>query len=395
MDNGVHSWSDNFTSNISGYQNWQNFDFVENVHTNSSTCDTSKDDVYSTKPQQIIAIALGILGIFGNVVSLFAIIKLGSNSLTANLRLVISLCMSDILTSIGVIIYICIEHNISDAESEDISENSTMCLSVGLRCFRMFAHIISLFNLCGLAFDNYSSLVKPLQYAATTFNNKATCIILLFWIIAFILGFSKFLLPIALPSYCKKKTEIEFCERIYCSQFDSEYVVFVLTFLCLFGMLGIYIVIFIKLQRPVLNHKMYRQQRRNRRGVLTTILILVTFMICWLPYCIFEIAMTLRIRSSSDLSFMINDFRVIRTVDFYLYDLLLLNSIFDPLIYAKRLTEVRTGYRFLRKFLLQCSQNKDTFGDGLVSTSLLLRENNANHSNAQSRKASQTTTKSF
>ena len=394
MDNGVSSWSDNFTYDISGYQHWHNMVFVDNVHMKPPTCDSCGDDVYPNKPQQIIAIILGMLGICGNIISLLAIIKIGITSLTGNLRLVISLCVSDILTSIGVIIYICLEHNIGGTQPMGLTKNN-MCLSVAIRCFRMFTHIISLFNLCGLALDNYSSLVKPLQYPANPIKNKATCIISLFWIIAFTLGFSKFLLPVALPSYCQRKMEIEFCERVYCSQYDSEYIVFVLTFVTLFGMLGIYILIFIRLQRPILNHEMYRNRRRNRRGVVTTILIVVTFMICWLPYCIFEIVMTLRIRYSNDLSFMIENFRMIQTADFYLYDLLLLNSILDPLIYAKRLTEVRTGYRFLRKFLLECSQNNEMFGDGLVSTSLLLRENNTNHSNAQSRKASQSTTRSF
>ena len=375
---------------------------VSNISTNlslNSTISAIDLDIKISKcdsclPQYIIIGVLGILGICGNVISLFAIVKVGKSTLSANMRLVISLCISDILTSVSVILYFVIEHNVLDSGHLDISENNLKCVSVALRGFRMFTHIISLFNIGGLAADNYSSLVWPLQYPVTSINNRVTRIILIFWVIAFLLGFSKFFLPVALPSYCQNRTDLAYCERVYCSQYDSEYIVFLLSFVALIGMLGTYVVIFSKLRGPFISHEMYRHQRRNRRGILTTVLIVITFMVCWLPYCIFEVTLMLRIRYSSDLSFMKN-FRLFRDVGFYLYDLLLLNSILDPLIYAKRLTEVRTGYRYLRKTFVECNhQNNEGSGDNLISTQLLLRENNS-HSNAQSRKASQTTTRSL
>ncbi len=346
---------------------------VESDHDNS-------DPTSTNQPQRIIALILGIIGIFGNLISLVAIRRVSPNQLSANLRLVVSLCFSDMLTSIGVIVYIFIEHDITNSVGQiQMGEEERVCLSISLRCFRMFTHIISLFNLGGLALDHYCALVKPLEYPQMMNRTRANIMILVFWIISALLGFSNFALPVLIPSYCHGNLDtMSYCEIIYCSQFDSEYIVFFMTFLSLLAMLVVYTSIYYKLKYSVMDQDGYHNQRRNRRGLITTILIVTTFMFCWLPYCLFELILTFRIRYSHDLHFWLRNFKLIHTLDFYLYDLLLLNSIFDPLIYAKRMTEVRTGYRFLRQRLLDCRRHQNNSGQDFACKQLILKDSRVN-----------------
>ncbi len=347
---------------------------IENTQENS-------DSTSSNQPQRIIALVLGVIGICGNVISLVAIRRVSPNQLSANLRLVVSLCFSDMLTSIGVIVYIFIEHDITNSVSQiQMEEEERVCLSISLRCFRMFTHIISLFNLGGLALDHYCALVKPLEYPQVMSRTRANIMILVFWIISLLLGFSNFAMPIFIPSYCRGNLKtMSYCEIIYCSQFDSEYIVFFMTFLSLLAMLVVYISIYYKLKYSVIDQDGYHNQRRNRRGLITTILIMTTFLCCWLPYCLFEIILTFKIRYSNDLHFWLRNFKLIHTLDFYLYDLLLLNAIADPLIYAKRMTEVRTGYRFLRQRLLDCRRNQNSSGqDFACKHRLIMKDSKVN-----------------
>jgi hypothetical protein len=90
-----------------------------------------------------------------------------------------------------------------------------------------------------------------------------------------------------------------------------------------------------------------RLVRRNIRGLYTTLIIVCTFMTCWIPYCLLTLTTLIVLRVDSDTLFAFDIFRVYKEVDVYLYDLLLVNSIADPFIYAARMREVQSGYRHL------------------------------------------------
>jgi len=103
-----------------------------------------------------------------------------------------------------------------------------------------------------------------------------------------------------------------------------------------------------------LNHSCARRIiRRSVRGLYTTLIIVGTFIVCWMPYCLFVCIITALLYIDSDA--MVNTvslYRLFNYLDFYLYDLILLNCVIDPFIYAVRMREVQTGYRRVTDCLL-------------------------------------------
>lgn len=136
-----------------------------------------------------IAIVLSILAIIANVLSLLAIVKI-RKKLNANLRLTTSLCIADILVAVSLL------RLSTNTSLVPFSESSTeACLFQIFKGIRMSAHIMTLFNLLGLALDHFYAIVRTLHYKSVMSTRKITWAILISWIISFLLGFSDMYMP--------------------------------------------------------------------------------------------------------------------------------------------------------------------------------------------------------
>ena len=293
----------------------------------------------ANKPEKIIAIILGIIGILANLFSLVAIMRVRGH-LTANLRLIISLCISDVMMSVAMLLFI------GHAEVEIMlgftSGTKHTCFFVFARNFRHTANIISLLNLVGLALDHYFAIIRPLDHPLLLGRGRANAMIVAFWAIAILCGFSDFYIPFPKYSFCKPSTNL--CEAAFCNQFTGEYIVFGIALISFILMSSLYTRIYIEILRYQVFHNQHRANvRRNRRGLITTFFIVLTFLICWLPYSLFEVIVIIdtAIHPFKYLTYHQTTARI----DFYLFDVLLLNSICDPIIYAMRMREVQYGYR--------------------------------------------------
>jgi len=76
---------------------------------------------------------------------------------------------------------------------------------------------------------------------------------------------------------------------------------------------------------------------RGGKALCTTALIVVLYMLCWLPYCVYE--GTLRLLRPFELIYFNTDLSNVSQV---LYLLTMFNSLIDPFI-ALRMREVRRG----------------------------------------------------
>lgn len=144
-------------------------------------------------------------------------------------------------------------------------------------------------------------------------------------------------------------SEASLCNHASCTVFDSEHVLYVTALITFCSIVYFYTAIFIQLQKKVtivcVQHRGILQRRK--RGLCTTMLILVTFIVCWLPYCLFDITVNFILVSSP---YSLPDPKLLllhARANYFLYDLILLNSLCDPLIYAWRMREVQRGYRHL------------------------------------------------
>ena len=146
-----------------------------------------------------------------------------------------------------------------------------------------------------------------------------------------------------------------FCYSVMCSRYDPEYLVLLLAALLLLIMSFIYARVCIQIysmrrmfrggESSLGGGRSGRAFRRNKKGLVTTLCIVGTFMVCWLPFCLFTgitvVKMALYPESSEEY------YRLSVKVDKYLYALLILNSLCDPAIYALRMRDVQIGYRRL------------------------------------------------
>lgn len=293
----------------------------------------SKD--YPTLEMQF-AIVLGLLGLLANSTSLIAISQIGTG-LSTNLRLIVSLCSSDMMVSMSILMRLLYKHQRQDRVADT-------CIELLLRAARTSSNIVSLLNLVGLALDHYCAIIRPLEYPRLMRRKHANLMIVSFWILSFLCGFSDFIIPSKYLSYCNATFVMHYCDRVACSVYNEEYIMFAATFVSTLLMTTMYTRIYFKIQKyqrfPICQiHK----TKRNVRGLFTTFAIVSTFMISWLPYCLFDAIMI--IASKINPQHTIRYFAISIRWEYRFYNLLLCNTIADPIIYATRMQDVRNGYK--------------------------------------------------
>ena len=225
------------------------------------------------------------------------------------------------------------------------------CTFILIKCLNSIGLNTSLLNLMGMAIDHFMAINKPLLYSTIRKTKKIIIMIAGLWVVAILAGFSDFLSGINIDDMFTAK--LNYCELIWLTDYHDEYLTFVLAFLCLGVMLFIYIKICIKIHhrhtglniRQHIRQNQNRDNMLNRKPIITTLLIVGSFVLCWLPMCLFQIILIIVVRVNP---MVLRKFTTtLQDVDQYLYDLLLLNCIIDPIIYAVRMPEVRLGYQRL------------------------------------------------
>ena len=217
------------------------------------------------------------------------------------------------------------------------------CAFIIIKCLNSVGLNSSLLNLMCMAIENLMAITQSLHYPAIMKTKKIVFLISGLWVLAIVMGFSDFFSGIHI--YHKYKSVYNYCEFIWLTQYHDEYLIFGLTFLCLVVMMVIYIKIYVKIHQRHEEHTSLTNQspRQNRRPLITTLLILGSFVICWLPMCFFQVSLIIvgKVSPGTLKTFTPS----LQNADQYLYDLLLLNCIIDPIVYAVRMPDIRLGYR--------------------------------------------------
>ncbi len=372
-----------FAMMADGYRD-QNYSFPNDNNSSENSqmdIDFEKDSIaQGIQPANVIMIVIGVLAIVLNVFTVISIAVI-RHGLSTNLKLILSLCLSDVLVSLCVLLGM--------IRMNPFNNNSETCGYIAWRGLKMASHIISLFNLLGLGLDHYFAIVKPLEYLTKTTACFPSCMIILFWITAGLAGFSDLYIPSDLYFYCKsfsnghhgftdtanvsdhvnvsyftavlEKTlqetatnsssvPLSFCETVVCSTYKTEYVIFSLVAVLLVSLICLYTRVCLEIHHRL---KYFCGRRhtlqRNKSGVVTTMIVVVVFILCWLPYCLFEVTIFLCMLTRPQES--IKYFSLSAWLDPYLYNLLLLNSLCDPIIYALRMREVRLGHLYVFRLI--------------------------------------------
>lgn len=322
----------------------------------------------SENPHEIVALLLSCIAIIMNVLTLMSLSQLRKR-MTAHYRLIISLALSDILVGASILLFII--HKAANKSyfvgyGPPAERLRSRCFFVVIRALNTTGLNISLLNLVGMGVDHFIAINKPLHYSKILSIFRTNLLLALLWVIAAICGFSDFWTGFTHNpfSYSNNnsnstttKNQLNFCELIWHSPYQDEYSILTIAVVSFFIMTVLYINIYLTVSGhtiPGAQLQQGQEAKRNKRALFTTALILGTFLLCWLPMCMFQI--TLIVKVKTDISSFKESAKIINILykaDKYLYDLLLLNTIFDPIIYTVRMKDIRLGYRRLFRVCLR------------------------------------------
>ncbi|OWF42102.1 melanocortin receptor 4-like [Mizuhopecten yessoensis] len=331
-------------SNVINATSWTNFK-PQTLH--------ERAEVILTQPETILILVLSFLALLLNTLSISATANI-PHGLTTHSKLIISLAVSDILVTFSVFFHV-LNKVFNLAKFPPVlnpdERLTSSCMFALINGLNTMAHLISLLNLLAMAIDHYIGVLWPLYYHTILSQIKGNIMIALLWILAFIGGFCNFLTGVS--SHKDYVRFLNYCEVIMYNDFHGEYLIMAFTFICLVSISFIYIRIYCEV-RTINSRLTYLQKDsfHNNKSMITTLLIIGTFILCYLPTCIFQIAMVIQIHVNRDMVQKL--FSTLLRANKYLYALLLLNSVCDPIIYAVRLRDVQKGYYRLLSRCFKC-----------------------------------------
>ena len=272
----------------------------------------------------------------------------------------LSLLLSDILVDFSFMIYIInwvlnpLYHSGMGPLNARIKSR---CAFMIIKALNTMGLNVTLLNLVGMAIDHYVAIMLPLHYTTVLNVRRSKIMISVLWLAGFISAFSN----LASPVWKRKRfhRKLHYCEKAWLSSYQEEYITFATAAVCFTVMCTIYIRIYVAIKGKQRNEVIDRPRngrsrdktKRNTRALLTTSFILGSFTICWLPLCIFQITMIIMVYAGKHL--LTPDLmNALATMDKYMYLLVLINTVCDPIIYAIRIGEVRYGIlHIVEKFL--------------------------------------------
>ncbi len=222
----------------------------------SETGETSGNDYYDiedrvklilAKPEYIVALIIGTIALVANFLALLVVTKTvrRTQRQAAHYAFIMSLTSSDMLFSFTLMLFIInrvFNPLYSIGHGPYWPRVYSRCCSVIFKSLNVTALNAELLSLIGMAIDHFLAITRPLHH--TTILNKRRCILLIifFWILAFICGFSNFISVLHMfKAWNKVKEHLNICEFVHMTPYQEEYTTFITVGLCLVIMLFSYL----------------------------------------------------------------------------------------------------------------------------------------------------------
>lgn len=297
-------------------------------------------------PAGISSFVLTVLGLAANVCSILATLHIPQRK-KMYYKLMINLAISDALINLAVLLYDLLHiYDTSD------------CLLELRRAILVTALIGTLLNLLAMALHQNVTVFLSLLYDKIVTSQRANICIALIWIISIFCGLSDAIVA----SWSDNLEQAgDFCSSIRLDSFDVEILLIIITFIVLCFIVGLYLRIHCVAVRTKALRDDKISRRESSRNLKATLLILVTFIVCWLPLGLSQIIIYLLQNYKHD--YQPDTVKLLSMLE-WLFVLYQVNTVCDPLIYAARLKEVQMGYKYLYSKLLcraRYSINEEAF----------------------------------
>ena len=221
--------------------------------------------------------------------------------------------------------------------------------------YQLVLYII-LLHLMILAAEHYVAIIQPLHYINWTRRRYIVIRLLIVWLCPIVLVIIGRVLPnkslyvVNDWSYEYYVNNTDVAEEMSSNSMDTFRIPFVLV--CFLVMAFVYIYIYQEVWKQQRLQQTYNASaRNNHRALLTTILNLISFVICWLPPVGIEI--WFQFSNPAYFSEYVHNIYLMKQV---VPSIVYLNSICDPLIYALRLSDIKMMWK--RRFCDCCSLSR-------------------------------------
>ena len=314
-DLGYHKQFDNTSiysnvSNTSALPSYTNYDFAVLI---------------LSQPENITQILIGFLGVSINLLCMMALFQV-TDKWTSHFQIMLSLMFADLLTAASdvtlVLFYAFAFYFIEVTTSTYIGR----CINV-IYGFVVTGLNATLLSLTCMAMDHYVTIMYPWRSPVST--KKCGFAIIIIWLIAAMTGFSDFFAPVR--------------------DNKAQYTTFAIGFICGLVMMSLYLSIYHTAKKSGKLVAMAKTDGRisfinqkNMKALVTTSIILGTFILFWLPIGCINFIIHFDTRPQAyDVHEIRDHFHGICMC------LLLLNTVCDPIIYAIRIRHVRKGILML------------------------------------------------
>uniref|UniRef100_T1IW61 G-protein coupled receptors family 1 profile domain-containing protein n=1 Tax=Strigamia maritima TaxID=126957 RepID=T1IW61_STRMM len=160
------------------------------------------------------------------------------------------------------------------------------CGALTLEALRMAGMVSSVLHLLALAINHYIGILRPLHYASTMTRRTTMLCIVIMWTVPLLFYFIYF------SSLTASAYQSIYCTNFnFFGEFPFRIVTSVLFFVPLLLMAIVYAHIFVLVrqhQKGILQNQNRNQLNRNVKAIYTTLLILGTYLIGWMPAVVFS-----------------------------------------------------------------------------------------------------------
>ncbi|KAK2144378.1 hypothetical protein LSH36_763g02005 [Paralvinella palmiformis] len=286
-----------------------------------------------------IQIVISFAAMIANLLTLLALAKVRAK-FQPHLILVVNLTISDMLFGLrnviirGMVLGFEFNHKLNDWFKE-------ICVRGLIRVAGSAIYTCTYINLLTIALDLYFAIMMPFRYQKLVTRRRTVAVCVSLWLLSVVLAAANYW--VSLGDWSVHHRNQTFCDIREKHLKWDVYTHLAIVYLGIVAMTSIYIRIFIEVRRcarstPGLPIKTQQTVKHNKRKLATSLLVLLTFLVAWLPNGIF-----------TTLYFIMPKFGgpTISLMGSYFATLPMLNSLCDPIIYAIRLDKVRLGFRRL------------------------------------------------